>query len=46
MAMARDIGAQMILAEWLFVETVADVRRRSEEPSVRSRYELLGIARA
>jgi hypothetical protein len=41
---ARDIGAQMMLAEWLFVETVSDVRRRSEDPSSRSRYELLGIA--
>lgn len=34
----------MMLVEWLFVETVADVRRRSHEPSARSRYELLGIA--
>lgn len=42
--MARDIGAQMMLAEWLFVETVSDVRRRSEDPGSRSRYELLGIA--
>lgn len=42
--MARDIGAQMILAEWLFVETVADVRHRSQNPGTRSRYELLSIA--
>nr|AFK89584.1 hypothetical protein [Arthrobacter sp. J3.53] len=33
-----------MLAEWLFVETVADVWRRSEDPGGRSRYELLGIA--
>lgn len=33
-----------MLAEWLFVETVADVRRRSQDPGARSRYELLGIA--
>lgn len=42
--MPRDIGVQMILAEWLFVETVADVRHRSQNPGDRSRYELLGIA--
>lgn len=42
--MARDIGAPMMFAEWLFVETVSDVRRRSEDPGSRSRYELLGIA--
>ena len=42
--MARDTGNQMILAEWLFVEPVADVRHRSQNPSDRSRYELLGIA--
>ncbi|WP_311212275.1 MULTISPECIES: hypothetical protein [unclassified Arthrobacter] len=42
--MARDIGAQMMLAEWLFVETVSDLRRRSKDPGRRSRYELLGIA--
>lgn len=42
--MARDIGAQMILAEWLFVETVFDMRRRSEDPGSRNRYALLGIA--
>lgn len=42
--MARYIGEQMIMAEWLFVETVADVRRRSHDPAHRSRYELLGIA--
>jgi hypothetical protein len=34
----------MMLAEWLFVETIADVRQRSSGPSTRSRYELLGIA--
>lgn len=42
--MARDIGIQMMMAEWLFVETVADVRQRSSGLSTRSRYELLGIA--
>lgn len=42
--MTRDIGPQMMLAEWLFVETVADLRDRSEDPVSRSRYELLGIA--
>lgn len=42
--MARDIAEQMILAEWLFVETVDDVRRRSKAPELRTRYELLGIA--
>lgn len=33
-----------MLAEWLFVETVDDVRRRSQNPGSRTRYELLGIA--
>jgi hypothetical protein len=33
-----------MLAEWLFVETVVDVRRRSHHPAARNRYELLGIA--
>ncbi len=33
-----------MLAEWLFVETVADVRRRGQGPGARGRYELLGIA--
>ncbi len=42
--MARDIGEQMILAEWLFVETVDDLRSRSQHPASRTRYELLGIA--
>lgn len=42
--MAADIGPEMMLAEWLFVETVADVRRRSRDPGARGRYELLGIA--
>ncbi|MHC6220501.1 hypothetical protein [Arthrobacter sp. MMS24-S77] len=42
--MARDIGEQMILAEWLFAETLDDIRRRSQEPTSRTRYELLGIA--
>jgi hypothetical protein len=42
--MAREMGTQMILAEWLFVETVADVRHRSQNPGDRSRYGLLGIA--
>jgi len=42
--MARDIGEQMILAEWLFVETVDDLRRRIDDPESRTRYELLGIA--
>ena len=42
--MTRDIGAQMMLVEWLFVETVADLRNRSHDPASRSRYELLGNA--
>lgn len=42
--MARDIGEQMVLAEWLFVETVDDLRHRSQDPASRTRYELLGIA--
>lgn len=42
--MAPEIGPETMLAEWLFVETVADVRRRSQDPGARSRYELLGIA--
>lgn len=42
--MAPKIGPETMLAEWLLVETVADVRRRSEDPGARSRYELLGIA--
>lgn len=42
--MALEIGPETMLAEWLFVETVADVRRRSQDPGRRGRYELLGIA--
>lgn len=42
--MERDAGPEMILAEWLFVETVADLRDRCHEPEARSRYERLGIA--
>jgi hypothetical protein len=42
--MAWGIGEQMILAEWLFVETVDDIRRRCQDPAMRTRYELLGIA--
>lgn len=42
--MAPKMGPETMLAEWLFVETVADVRRRSEDPGARTRYELLGIA--
>lgn len=42
--MAPEIGPEAMLAEWLFVETVAEVRRRSQDPGTRSRYELLGIA--
>ncbi len=42
--MARDIGEQMILAEWLFVETIDDLHRRTDDPASRTRYELLGIA--
>lgn len=42
--MAQDIDEQIIMAEWLCVETLDDVRRRSQEPTKRSRYELLGIA--
>ncbi|WP_146077410.1 hypothetical protein [Rathayibacter rathayi] len=34
----------MILAKWLFVETVSDVQRRRRHRAVYSRYELLGIA--
>lgn len=36
--MAPKIGPETMLAEWLFVETVTDVRRRSEDPGGRSRY--------
>lgn len=42
--MAPEVGPKMMLAEWLFIETVADVRRRSQDPGARGRYELLGIA--
>lgn len=42
--MAPEIGPETMLAEWLFVETVADVRRRSGDLGARVRYELLGIA--
>lgn len=42
--MPPKIGPETMLAEWLLVETVADVQRRSEDPGARSRYELLGIA--
>ncbi len=42
--MARDIGEQMIVAEWLFVQTHDDLRQRCRNPGDRSRYELLGIA--
>ena len=42
--LAEGIGSQMILAEWLFVETVVDIRNRSRNPTARTRYELLGIA--
>jgi hypothetical protein len=42
--MTQKIGPETMLAEWLLVETVADVRRRSQYPGARSRYELLGIA--
>lgn len=42
--MALYIGEQMILAEWLFVETIDDLRHRSADPPHRTRYELLGIA--
>jgi hypothetical protein len=34
----------MILAEWLFVETVTDIDRRSQRRTAYNRYELLGIA--
>jgi hypothetical protein len=40
----HDIGSQMILAEWLFVETVSDLRQRCRNPRERGRYQLLGIA--
>jgi hypothetical protein len=42
--MVLKMGPEMMIAEWLFVETVADIRQRSEHPRARSRYELLGIA--
>lgn len=42
--MPQDLGPQMMLAEWLFVETVEDIRRRSKNPNLTSRYKLLGIA--
>lgn len=42
--MPPKVGPEAMLAEWLFVETVDDVRRRSEGPDARSRYKLLGIA--
>jgi hypothetical protein len=42
--MTQKIGPETMLAEWLLVATVADVRRRSQYPDVRRRYELLGIA--
>lgn len=42
--MAPEAGPETMLAEWLFVETVADVRRRSQDPRGRNRYALLGIA--
>ncbi len=42
--MAPKISPEMMLAEWLFVETVTDIQQRSEHPGKRSRYELLGIA--
>lgn len=42
--MTQKIGPETMLAEWLLVETVADVRRRSQRPGGRDRYELLGIA--
>ncbi|PRI10508.1 hypothetical protein [Leucobacter massiliensis] len=38
------IGPEIMIAEWLFVETLEDLRRRCEKPRERSRYELLGIA--
>jgi hypothetical protein len=34
----------MILAEWLFVETIADIERRSRRRAAYNQYELLGIA--
>lgn len=42
--MVREVNPQIMLAEWLFVETILDVQRRSQDPSTRERYELLGIA--
>ncbi|WP_426733254.1 hypothetical protein [Glutamicibacter sp. 2E12] len=42
--MARELEPKIMLAEWLFVETVDDIRRRSHDPGTRDRYELLGIA--
>jgi hypothetical protein len=34
----------MILAEWLFVETVTDLQTRSSRVGERTRYELLATA--
>jgi len=42
--MARGFGDEMMLAEWLFVNTVDDLRERSSNPSSTDRYSLLGIA--
>lgn len=41
--MARDLGEQMIMAEWLFVETLDDIRRRSQNLGKLRRYKLLGM---
>lgn len=42
--MAKALNEQIILAEWLFIETVEDLQQRSQDAPHRSRYELLGIA--
>lgn len=40
-----DAAAQQHLADWLFLETLDDLRRRIPEPrGIKARYQLLGIA--
>lgn len=42
--MTPNIGDQMMLAEWLFIRTLEDLRTRCENPADQTRYALLGIA--
>ena len=42
--MAPNIGDQMMLAEWLFIRTLDDLRTRCDNPTEQTRYALLGIA--